>query len=527
MKKTNIRRALCAALAILTLSAFVPSASALSLSVRSPINLTTTSAADALIPDGEYYISLYNDLSKGMNVQFASKTAGNASIVVDGLNSENNEIFLIRNHGGNVISIHPKHAPTLALNCLYGSGAVKGQNLTLWNYEDNDQASLWRVLQNEDGSFCIMSLASGYVMDLNHANYTVGNNFLLWQKTGESSCQSFYFLPVSTSAVLIPNGTYNITLHDDSKNKCLNIQYASKVIDKAAAVVDTLNGELNETFRVVNRGNGLISIHPLHCENLCLNAQYGLAAVKGQNLILHNYEANDLASLWLPIKNSDGSFSLKSAACSWVIDVNRGDYTDGNRILLWEKTGNNRIQSFFFVTASSQNSNSSTASTANASPIVQRLEAMANGSYGGGAYRTNTQYTGAYYHEQCKGFAKQIFIELFGYNIGSTKSNNYQISINSGNTSLVGSLTSLPSRGTDALRSLFASVRPGDFIQVRRSHGGPHSMIFLSADTNGVTVYECNVNGPNLIEKNWYSYSQFLSKNSDVSVYTAKNYYLH
>ena len=122
---------------------------------------------------------------------------------------------------------------------------------------------------------------------------------------------------------------------------------------------------------------------------------------------------------------------------------------------------------------------------------------------------------GAFANEQCKGFAKKVHMILFGYNIGSTKSklSNYQISISSGNTALVG--------------SLFSKARAGDFIQVRHSHGGSHSMIFLSSDTNGVTVHECNVDNRNGIQIATYSHEQFCRTNAAVSVYTAKDYRLH
>lgn len=163
-----------------------------------------------------------------------------------------------------------------------------------------------------------------------------------------------------------------------------------------------------------------------------------------------------------------------------------------------------------------------------AQKITARLNAMQNGTYGSGAYKVGTKYTGAYANEQCKGFAKKIHMDLFGYNIGSTKAkpNNYQISIG-GNSRLVGSLTNLSGKANSSVQSLFAGARPGDFIQVRRSHGGSHSMIFMSSNSSGVTVYECNVDGCNGIQTATYSWSQFRSSNQAVSVYTAVNYYLH
>ena len=52
-------------------------------------------------------------------------------------------------------------------------------------------------------------------------------------------------------------------------------------------------------------------------------------------------------------------------------------------------------------------------------------------------------------------------------------------------------------------------------------------MIFLSSDANGVTVYECNVDGRNGIQTATYSWKKFCSSNAAVSVYTAKDYRLH
>ena len=115
---------------------------------------------------------------------------------------------------------------------------------------------------------------------------------------------------------------------------------------------------------------------------------------------------------------------------------------------------------------------------------------------------------------------------MFGYNIGSTRSkpNNHQINYSSSKTSLVGSLTNLSGKNNSTIRNLFDKARAADFIQVRRSHGGSHSMIFLYSDANSVTVLEANVDGRNTITKNTYSWSTFRSKNAAVSVYTAKDY---
>lgn len=52
-------------------------------------------------------------------------------------------------------------------------------------------------------------------------------------------------------------------------------------------------------------------------------------------------------------------------------------------------------------------------------------------------------------------------------------------------------------------------------------------MIYLDSDSNSVTVYECNIDGKNGIKKSTYTYQTFCKGNAGVSVYTAKDYYLH
>lgn len=529
MKKIHLNRVLSAALALVTVLSCVPSAGAFELSGKQNVSLTAT-AASVLIPDGDYYIALSRDMSKVLNIQYASKVIDRARAVVDGKSGERHEIFRVVNRGNGLISIHPTHDTNLCLNALYGPSCKKGQTLTLHNYEPGDMASLWMPFRNADGTFTLKNAACSWVIDLNNNSYSVGNRFQLYERNG-TSAQKFHFIPLSAPkpSVLIPDGTYYIALYGD-RNKVLNIQYASTKEDRATAVVDGKSGERHEIFRVVNQGNGLISIHPTHAPDLCLNALYGSSCRKGQRLILHRYADGDKACLWQVIKNNDGTFTLKSAACPWVIDLNDNNYRVGNRFQLYERNGTS-AQSFSFLPVSAPIPDPAPVP----SDISGRLNSMINGTYarknGIGTYQVGTKYAGPYYTEQCKGFAKSVHEQLFGYNIGSTKRkpNNYQVTISGINTRLVGSLTFLGATGESdgAVCNLFSKARPGDFIQVRRRHSGSHSMIVLSTDANSVRVYEANVDNKNGIEVNTYTWRQFCEKNESFSLYTAKDYRLH
>ena len=521
----QMHRVLCLTLMVLSLTTMlIPFAAAADLdgglSSRGTIgNITDTTSAIEVISDGDYLVSLKNDKTKGWNIGFASTQIDKATMIVDNLgNRELHEIFRVVNHGGGMISIHPLHALDLSLNALYGAACRYGSTVTLHNFEPGDLASYWMPIKNADGSFTLKNAACSYVIELASNKYTIGNSFRLYPRSLTKSSQTFWFMPVNPpSGVVIPDGNYQIGLYND-KTRGWNIAFGSTEIDKAAMIVDYLeNLEAHEIFTVINR-NGFVTIHPTHAPNLCINSQLGAACRKGSNITLHNFEEGDMASYWIPIKNADGSFTLKNAACSYVIELASNKYTIGNSFRLYPRSLTKSSQTFWFMPVTSEQAK-----------IQARLNQLMDGSYGNNTYKVGTTYTGPYSSQQCKGFARTVHSILFGYDIGSTKSkpNNYQININSSTTSLVGSLTELSKKSDSMVRNLFAAARIGDFIQVRRQHSGSHSMIFLSSDANGVRVYECNVDGRNGIRVATISWSQFRSSNAAVSVYTARDYRLH
>lgn len=397
MKRAYLHRALCASLAALTLLSSTPSAFAADFTGGFTASLTAT-VSGVVIADGDYQVGLYDDQSMGWNIQYGSTENDKAHMVVDWMNMEKHEIFRVINRGNGLISIHPLHALDLCLNAQYGAACEKASDVILHNYEDGDAASLWQPIDNGDGSYTLKNAACGYVIDLNCGNYSIGNNFLLWDQTGVDFIQSFYFMPVGVQPSGIADGDYQIGLYND-QSLGWNIQYASTEIDEAHMVVDGLNMESNEIFRVVNRGNGLISIHPLHALDLCLNAQYGAACEKGSDVILHNYEDGDTASLWQPIRHADGSYTLKNAACNYVIDLNHGNYSVGNNFLLWSHSTAIYIQSFYFMPVDSAPSNPGNPS------VSDRQQRMVDVAL---SYLGNTGYNG-----YC-----QKFVRVVGEKIG-------------------------------------------------------------------------------------------------------------
>ena len=127
--------------------------------------------------------------------------------------------------------------------------------------------------------------------------------------------------------------------------------------------------------------------------------------------------------------------------------------------------------------------------------------------------------------KQCKEFASFIFNKLYdvGYiGGGSTSDNpkNYLINLtNPSRVALRGYKTNLTAQSA---RELFQSAQPGDFVQIRRRHGGPHSGIFVNRTNDGIVLFEANEDGKNSIRTNTYSYNDLANRNFAMSLYYAK-----
>ena len=135
---------------------------------------------------------------------------------------------------------------------------------------------------------------------------------------------------------------------------------------------------------------------------------------------------------------------------------------------------------------------------------------------------------------KCKEFASYIFDQVYGVGYiggGSTtyidgiKSkginyNNFRINLNYPNkVKLVSS--SMPSNvkatastirqyalTESKAREIFKDAQSGDFVQMRRENGGPHSAILTRKNDQGVWFLEANYDGHNSIKENFYTYDE-------------------
>lgn len=479
-------------------------------------------AASPTLADGAY---IFYAINKTMNLNIIYKAGVGAEIGTDHANGETNEIILVNAvKNTKFVTLRPAHRSDLYISGEKG----KGNGLTLSNGSSSNHYYHWEPISVGNNQTVFRNRATNMVIDCSNGLIGpehCGNRYITWERNGYAEAQSFYCVRISenTSKLTPSNRVYPSKftcafVASSNQSMAINAQFAKGA--GTSIVLDNLSNpaEKNEVVIVTPVRDGLYSLSFQHSPNTCVAASDIFTDSK---IILKNFNKNDPYCLWELYKVGSG-YSFRNAGNLLMLDNYCHGSSVGNQQISYTYTGGNP-QIYYSKSISSNSSSSNSQETA----VLTRLNEMMNGSYNG-QFKLNIKYRGQYASEQCKGFSKDIHLKLFGYNIGSTcsKPYNYKINFSSSKTKLVGTLTSLSSKSNSQVSSLFNQARAGDFIQVRRSHGGSHSMIFINSDNNGVTVYEANVDGKNTIVKNTYSWAKFRSANQAVSVYTAKDYRL-
>lgn len=489
------------------------------------------------VRDGWYKIQNMGSLMV-LDVANGSKASG-ANVWQHIWNGTDAQLWQIINSGD---SYYLKNKLGCYLDIDYGR-ATDGTNIQVYDFNGGaNQKFTFEPSRLVDGNYKIRSLLdTNFCIDVYAASTEPEANVMLYHDNNESNAQNFTLTHVQ-------NGWYKI----QNMGSGLVLDVANGSTSSGANVWQHIwNGTDAQLWQIINGGNGYYLKNKL---GYYLDVYDGKAA-DSTNIWVIDFNGSDAQkfiftpaqevvspepqpepepSTWTGyVKTSNPSNPLRLRAEANTSSATLAQLSYGTAVTILSETGD-----WYYVEVNGQNGYVAKAyitsenpyHIGNATPeeaaVAERLNAMMAGSYGNGVYKLNTTYAGPYYTEECKGFAKQVHKILFGYNIGTTNSkpNNHTIGITS-NTSAVGSLSSL---NEGNVKDLMLKGRAGDFIQVRRSHGGSHSMIFLSANNDGVTVYECNVGGNrNGIQKKTYSWSEFVAQNSKATLYTANNYWLH
>ncbi|MBO5336187.1 MAG: leucine-rich repeat protein [Lachnospiraceae bacterium] len=138
---------------------------------------------------------------------------------------------------------------------------------------------------------------------------------------------------------------------------------------------------------------------------------------------------------------------------------------------------------------------------------------------------------------QCFGFARMVFYKLFDCNMPAQylRSAKYRFATEV-NVDIVGQLVGNEVSASSA-KELLQKGKLGDIVQASGNTYGQHTMVFVSADDSGVTVYDCNAHldkmEPNCVIHQWkISWNDWASwygngsvdNENGISLYRASNY---
>ncbi len=144
--------------------------------------------------------------------------------------------------------------------------------------------------------------------------------------------------------------------------------------------------------------------------------------------------------------------------------------------------------------------------TEDESAVSKRLKSIMkkypSGTYLGSGYT----FAGGY---QCMGFGREVFCRTFGPETRWNYDGSAKSSVYSKNYEVVARSSSY---SASSIKKLIAKASPGDVLQMNTPK--IHTMIFVSCDDEGFTVYDANWVGANQVSVRHVSYSAWSGRNS-------------
>jgi len=299
-----------------------------------------------VLPNGSYV--LYSSSKHtGLNVQYKAGSGG--KVVVDEINGETNEIWILENVGfGPEVTLRPYHNPKCYLS---GEKGFDGDLIVRSGFP-TQRKFLWKPISVGNGQYIFKNSETGYVIDCAYGhNEEIGNRYLTYESNGFVEAQYLYPVRISELTNSLTPGKrannlkeafYTMQLNGD-RNKAVNIQYAAGV--GGNAVVDPSDKQSNEVVRLVPRGNNLYSIHFAHRMDLCLAPA---DIFPDSRMQLRTFNSNDRDCLW-EIYYSGSGYAFRNAGTLLMLDDYCYRTSVGTPIIAYSFTGSGQGPQIFHL----------------------------------------------------------------------------------------------------------------------------------------------------------------------------------
>lgn len=261
--------------------------------------------------------------------------------------------------------------------------------------------------------------------------------------------------------------------------------------------------------------------------------------MKKQSDVYLTGDVNSSTQRFTIVNNSDGSFQIAMASdTSLLVDVNP---TDGSDAILWTKNDTDcqtyvadevtsgtyifRLKSNTGMALTATNgdvrlcaydgtdSQKWTFSTDMEDIIVEdtaaataKLKSIMNVYPNGTNLGSSYSFGGA---SQCMAFGREVFYRMFGSVAKWSYDGSPKSSSDDALYDIAGKTTSY---SASSVKSLISKAKPGDILQMDQSK--IHTMVYVSSDSEGFTVYDANWTASNQVSVRYVKYGAWSSRNS-------------
>ena len=287
----------------------------------------------------------------------------------------------------------------------------------------------------------------------------------------------------------LPSGSYE--LHNTGTGLVMTASAAKQANVSAAADV---NGA-NQLFTIQNNSDGSFQLLSKSNTGLAVDAN----PTDGAEVILWNVNKTECQS-FIAVAEASGVYSIRLAS--------------NPTAALTVTNGNVRLMQF--TGASSQKwklSDNSEDTAAASAKLASIMTVYPNGKSLGSSYSFGDA-------SQCMGFGREVFYRMYG----QTAKWSYDGSPKSSTDAKLYKITAKStSYSASSIKALISKAKPGDILQMNSPK--MHTMVFVSSDSNGFTVYDANWTGPNKVSVRYVKYGAWAGRNSSgITVLHATNY---
>ena len=315
------------------------------------------------ISDGVYEINTSLNSNMKLDVSNANMyDTGNLQIYQS--NGSNAQKFIVTKLGGNKYTITSYNSGKAVE--LKGGSKSAGTNVQQYT-KNGTAAQKWNIRNVGDGTLYITSAASGLPLEVKGGKAANKTNVYVNKASG-SNAQKFTFKKIADSKVKpIANGVYLIPSVKNT-DRVIAVEDASRL--QGANIQLQYNDKASfQKFRFTYAGNGYYKIQNVRSKHV-MDVTEGKYANKVN--IRQWHDNGTLSQLWLPHKNSDGSYTFISAKSSRVLDAAGASTADCTNI--WAYSFNNSAaQKFKLAKTSGSDSTAINYGTVKADSVLSAM----------------------------------------------------------------------------------------------------------------------------------------------------------